>query len=225
MFTCGAKGYNKKIRCYLDKKDFNSTGNLRRHAKQCWGAEIVAAADEAKDASEACNSVTSLAGRNRSITATLKRREGSKVTYLHQQHTKTDVTIHPNFHSSSQSLHLYPHHLVPHQLLLSLNHPHQYHLCLESLCRPYLGASTFASTPPWSYTTSYHQSQHRNYRTATCPVLVHPQSSAIQNHHCPLIILSRNPSHHTSIPVPWSVVTTLMSSRIQRDHPNLGGST
>jgi len=122
---------------------------------------------------------------------------------------------------------------VPHQLSPSLSHPHQYHrhrcyqyhLCLESLCHPYLGASTFTNTPPWSYTKSHHQSQYRNYRTVTCPVLVHPQSSATQNHHHPLDILSQNPSCHTSIPVPLSVITTLMSSHIQRDHPNLGGST
>jgi len=135
------------------------------------------------------------------------------------------VTIHPNFRSPPQSPHLYLHHLVPHQPLPSLSHPHQYHLCLESLRCPYLGASMFASTPPWSYTKSHHQSQYRNYRTATCPVLVHPQSSAIQNHHHPLIILSLNPSCHTSVPVPLSVITTLMNSRIWRDHPNLGGST
>ena len=122
---------------------------------------------------------------------------------------------------------------MPHQLLPSLNHPHQYHphrcyqyhLCLESLHHPYLGASMFTSTPPWSYTKSHHQSQYRNYRTATCPVLVHPQSSAIQNHHCPLVILSPNPSCHISVPVPLSVITTLTNSHIRRDHPNLGGST
>ena len=86
----------------------------------------------------------------------------------------------------------------------------------------------FTSTPPWSYTTSHHQSQHRNYRTVTCPVLVHPQSTTnrltTQSRHCPPDISSQNHSCHTNEPVPLSVITTLTNSHIRRDHPNLGGN-
>lgn len=35
----------RDVHRYLDKKDKNLTGNLRKHAKVCWGDEAVAAAD------------------------------------------------------------------------------------------------------------------------------------------------------------------------------------
>ena len=82
-FTCAAKSCKKKICCYLDKKDSNSTSNLRKHAKQCWGAETVAAADQTKNTTEAHASVTSLVMKNGSITAIFERVEKAKVTYLH----------------------------------------------------------------------------------------------------------------------------------------------
>ena len=34
---------------YLDTGDAKSTGNLRKHARVCWGAEAVAAADETRN--------------------------------------------------------------------------------------------------------------------------------------------------------------------------------
>lgn len=37
------------MRRYLDKGDRNSTSNLRKHAKVCWGDETVAAADATRD--------------------------------------------------------------------------------------------------------------------------------------------------------------------------------
>ena len=90
-FTCGAKGCNKKIWHYLDKKDANSTGNLRKHAKKCWGAETVAAADQTKNAAEARSSVINLVSKNGSITAIFERLGRTKVTYSHRQHTKTEA--------------------------------------------------------------------------------------------------------------------------------------
>ena len=54
-FTCGAKhckGKGKQPRLvqrYLDMGDSKSTSSLCRHAKICWGEEIVTKADEAKD--------------------------------------------------------------------------------------------------------------------------------------------------------------------------------
>jgi hypothetical protein len=90
-FTCAAKGCKKKIQRYLDKKDSNSTGNLRKHAKQCWGAETLAAADQTKNVSEARASVTNLVSKNGSITAIFERLGKAKVTYSHRQHTKTEA--------------------------------------------------------------------------------------------------------------------------------------
>jgi hypothetical protein len=48
VFECGAgrcKGRNSRyVYRFLDKGDANSTSNLLRHAKICWGAEVVEAA-------------------------------------------------------------------------------------------------------------------------------------------------------------------------------------
>ena len=34
---------------YLDKADARSTSNLRKHVRNCWGSDILAAADKVKD--------------------------------------------------------------------------------------------------------------------------------------------------------------------------------
>jgi len=140
------------------------------------------------------------------------------------------VTIHPNFHSPSQHYH---HHLFSRQPSLSTHHHHQYYPCLESLRRPYYGAST-----------QRHQNQYRNYRTATCPVLVQNQCrnyktvtclvpvhlqllvnyQNTQSRHHPPDTSSQNHLRHTNALVPLSVVTTLTSSNTQKDLLNLGGS-
>ena len=39
---------------FLDKGDTKSTSNMRKHAKRCWGPDIIALADEADDANEVC---------------------------------------------------------------------------------------------------------------------------------------------------------------------------
>ena len=49
-FKCSAHGCKARIRRYLDTKDSRSTGNMRRHAKSCWGNDVAQAADDAKDA-------------------------------------------------------------------------------------------------------------------------------------------------------------------------------
>ena len=90
-FTCAAIGCKKKVRRYLDKKDSNSTGNLRKHAKQCWRVETLAATDQTKNASEARASVTNLVSKNGLITAIFERLGKGKVTYSHRQHTKTEA--------------------------------------------------------------------------------------------------------------------------------------
>ncbi|KAF9218798.1 hypothetical protein BS17DRAFT_770467 [Gyrodon lividus] len=43
---------NARIQRYLDKRDATSTSNLQKHSKKCWGTEVVAAMDGAKDADE-----------------------------------------------------------------------------------------------------------------------------------------------------------------------------
>ena len=44
-FRCAAWSCKQRVHRYLDKKDGKSTGNLRKHAKSCWGAEAVEVAE------------------------------------------------------------------------------------------------------------------------------------------------------------------------------------
>ena len=43
---CKGKANGQQVCCYLDTTDAKSTGNLRKHAKVCWGDETVAAVDK-----------------------------------------------------------------------------------------------------------------------------------------------------------------------------------
>ena len=51
-FACFARGCKAKVHRFLDTKDSRSTSNLHKHAKSCWGNEVVSAADDAKNAEE-----------------------------------------------------------------------------------------------------------------------------------------------------------------------------
>jgi hypothetical protein len=44
--SCKGKGNGRMVRRYLDTSDAKSTSNLRKHAKICWGEEVVASADK-----------------------------------------------------------------------------------------------------------------------------------------------------------------------------------
>lgn len=65
--------------------------NLQKHAKSCWGTEAVKAADQTKDVSEAWDSVAKPLGKDALITAIFEWVGKGKVTYSHQQHTKTQT--------------------------------------------------------------------------------------------------------------------------------------
>jgi hypothetical protein len=41
----------------LDTSDAKSTGNLRKHAKKCWGDEVVTLDDKAKTAKKVCDTM------------------------------------------------------------------------------------------------------------------------------------------------------------------------
>ena len=48
--NCKGKGRNARmVQRYLDKKDNKSTSSLNRHAKMCWGEEIVEQAAKAQN--------------------------------------------------------------------------------------------------------------------------------------------------------------------------------
>jgi hypothetical protein len=92
-FICLAKhckGKSRIVKRYLDKGDCKSTSNLRKHAKKCWGSDMVAEADEAKNADEVRKTTvkgTLLPGL---ITAAFERTGKGTVTYSHRQHTRSE---------------------------------------------------------------------------------------------------------------------------------------
>jgi len=64
---------------------------MRKHAKICWGAETVTAADATKDLFGAREVLTKSKLKDGSITAEFARIGKGKVTYSHRQHTKTEA--------------------------------------------------------------------------------------------------------------------------------------
>ena len=86
---CKGKGNGRMVHRYLDTTDAKSTGNLRKHAKVCWGEETVAAADKTRDIDAAREALGKL--KNGSITEAFERVAKSKVTYSSCQHTMTET--------------------------------------------------------------------------------------------------------------------------------------
>src|SRR5271168_2198453 len=88
----------RDVRRYLDKGDGNSTGNLRKHAKICWGKEVVEKADGTRDLSAAREALVKvgLAGlRDGSITTEFERIGKGKISYSHREHTRTEARYIP----------------------------------------------------------------------------------------------------------------------------------
>jgi hypothetical protein len=76
---------------YLDKGDAKSTSNMVKHVKSCWGEVAYEAAQEAKTAVSARESVINNILKTGSITTSFERKGKGKVTYSHKQHTKTEA--------------------------------------------------------------------------------------------------------------------------------------
>ena len=94
VFMCAAKSCMHKlrgVRRFLDKGDAKSTSNMRKHAKRCWGPDIIALADKADNANEVHRTTIKGALNPQLITAAFERKGKGKVTYSHRQHTKTEA--------------------------------------------------------------------------------------------------------------------------------------
>jgi hypothetical protein len=83
--TCSNPG----IRRYLDTKDRQSTGNMRRHARECWGREVVDKADDLGHAEAARKLMEG--GTQATITSAFLRVPNTKQTYSTRQHTTVQV--------------------------------------------------------------------------------------------------------------------------------------
>lgn len=90
-FKCMARGCKQRVRRYLDKKDARSTGNMRKHVRSCWGAAVLEAAGQAKDAQEVRDKIVKSVLRDGSITAAFERKGKGNVTYSHRQLTKAET--------------------------------------------------------------------------------------------------------------------------------------
>ena len=95
VFDCAAgrcKGRNgDSVIRFLDKGDANSTSNLLRHAKNCWGSEAVEAAVATKDLEAARDVLGKTKLRDGTILAEFQRLSKDKVTYRHAQHTTSEA--------------------------------------------------------------------------------------------------------------------------------------
>jgi hypothetical protein len=91
VFKCSSPSCKYKCRQYLDKGDSNSTSNLRKHVKVCWGEDVMKAAEEARDVDVAREQIVGSVIRTGSITMAFKRKGKGKVTYSNRQHTKSET--------------------------------------------------------------------------------------------------------------------------------------
>ena len=95
VFECAAgrcRGRNgRNVYRFLDKGDANSTSNLLRHARICWGAEAVEAATAMQDLDAARHVLAKTKLRDGTILAEFQRLGKGKVTYRHSQHTTSET--------------------------------------------------------------------------------------------------------------------------------------
>lgn len=91
VFSCASRGCKVTVRRYLDTKDARSTGNMRKHAKKCWGDDAVSAADDAKDATEARTKVVAGILKNGKITTAFERKNKNKPTYSNIPYTHLEI--------------------------------------------------------------------------------------------------------------------------------------
>jgi hypothetical protein len=76
---------------FLDKGDAKLTGNMWKHARKCWGEDVVAHADKASNANEVHWTTVKGSLDPQSIMAVFEQKGRDKVTYSHLQHTKSET--------------------------------------------------------------------------------------------------------------------------------------
>ncbi|KAF8814221.1 hypothetical protein BYT27DRAFT_7073667, partial [Phlegmacium glaucopus] len=154
VFECAAgrcKGRNSHYICwFLDKGDANSTGNLLRHARICWGTEAVEAATATQDLNAACDVLAKTKLWDGSILTEFQHISKSKVTYRHTQHTTSEAraeivrwslmkTGRPGYHIPS-----------PETVLCDVKTVFvNVHKCIAKMLQEYEGALSFA-TDAWT---------------------------------------------------------------------------
>ena len=78
------------MRCYLDKKDKGLMSNMHKHAKICWGVEIVSKALQSRDEltiKDVRKSLSEAKIQDGTITAMFERKGKEVVSFSTKQHT------------------------------------------------------------------------------------------------------------------------------------------
>ncbi|KAL1936981.1 hypothetical protein VTO73DRAFT_2438 [Trametes versicolor] len=92
VFACLAKGCKYTCRRFLDTGDSSSTGNLRRHVRKCWGAQVLKDADKAESVAEVREKIVGGLQKDGVITYSFARKKG-KVSYSHRTHTRSETRV------------------------------------------------------------------------------------------------------------------------------------
>jgi hypothetical protein len=91
-FVCAAldcKHKSRGVHRFLDKGNAKSTSNMRKHAKRCWGEDVMKAADKAESANEVRRTTIKGFLDPQSAKAAFEWKGKGKVQYTHRQHTTT----------------------------------------------------------------------------------------------------------------------------------------
>ena len=68
-FFCSAVGCRHEVCRYIGTSDAQSTGNMHKHVKKCWGEEVLSRADSIKNADDARVQLGGAGLKDGSITA------------------------------------------------------------------------------------------------------------------------------------------------------------
>ncbi|EJF62536.1 hypothetical protein DICSQDRAFT_13360, partial [Dichomitus squalens LYAD-421 SS1] len=91
VFRCAAKGCKAEVRRYLDTHDRASSGNLFKHARACWGDEVVDHAIELGDADVVREKVVKAKLESKSITDFFQQKNPDKLKFSHRLLTKAET--------------------------------------------------------------------------------------------------------------------------------------
>ena len=96
-FVCQANSCKHIVRRYLDKNDTGSTGNLRRHAKACWGDDTVRSIESAVSADDALTLLKrDVRLHDGDLGMFFKTKVRGTVSYSHRQHTTAETRYVPS---------------------------------------------------------------------------------------------------------------------------------
>lgn len=91
VFRCQGKKCKVTIRRFLDTRDAQSTGNMRKHVRACWGDEALKAAGSAVDADDIRTKIVGGILRNGTIIESFERKGNGKRTYSNRPLTRAEI--------------------------------------------------------------------------------------------------------------------------------------